>query len=147
MSGAPCSVRRAEARDAEALADLAGQLGYAGAAPDVARRLAALRERADHEVLVAEVGGRVAGWAHVNAHPTLVGEEDTVVAGLVVDAAHRGQGVGRALMAAAEDWARARGHAQVVLRSRMERAGAAHEFYKSLGYEITKTQAHFRRRL
>jgi GNAT superfamily N-acetyltransferase len=64
------------------------------------------------------------------------------VTGLVVDDAHRGTGVGRMLMARAEQWALDRGCHLVHLRTNVKRAGA-HAFYERLGYRHTKTQKTF----
>jgi len=58
----------------------------------------------------------------------------------------RGRGVGRALVSAAEDWARERGYTMVSVRSNVIRRDA-HEFYKGLGYEPTKSQFKFRKKL
>ena len=55
---------------------------------------------------------------------------------LVVGSAHRGLGVGRALISAAEDWARERGARNVMLTTHKLRCGA-HRFYRSVGYEAT----------
>ena len=47
----------------------------------------------------------------------------------------RGQGVGRALMTAAEDWLKAQGSPQIHLMVRGDNA-AARGFYDALGYEL-----------
>jgi GNAT superfamily N-acetyltransferase len=49
---------------------------------------------------------------------------------LVVDADHRGGGIGRRLMAFAEDWAKARSLVSIFLDSRPE----VLNFYSALGY-------------
>ena len=59
---------------------------------------------------------------------------------LVVDQRTRRTGVGRALMARAEDWSREQGAAQVALAT--SRAG---DFYRALGYE--DAALYFRKRL
>lgn len=48
----------------------------------------------------------------------------------------RGRGLGRALVAAVEDWARAQGHARVFLNV-MDGNAAARALYDSCGYEST----------
>ena len=68
------------------------------------------------------------------------------IAGLVVDAQVRRGGVGRALVAAAEAWARQAGVDDVILRSNVARS-EAHAFYPSLGYTLIKTQHAYAKRL
>jgi len=64
------------------------------------------------------------------------------VMGLVVAEPWHGRGVGRHLMAAAEQSARAAGVGSVRLRSGIHREGA-HAFYLGLGYREQKRQAVF----
>lgn len=54
---------------------------------------------------------------------------------LATDPARRGQGIGRALMAAAEDWLRARDCPKIQLMVRGDNA-AAQGFYAALGYDV-----------
>ena len=54
----------------------------------------------------------------------------------VVASEHRGRGVGRALISAAEGWARQRWAGDVMLTTHKRRTGA-HRFYRSMGYEAT----------
>jgi DNA invertase Pin-like site-specific DNA recombinase len=54
----------------------------------------------------------------------------------VVGPEHRGRGVGRALISAAEDWARQRGARDNMLTTH-KRSSDAHRFYRSVGYEAT----------
>ncbi len=57
----------------------------------------------------------------------------------MVDGAHRGRGAGRMLVAAVEDWARARRLRTLKVRSSVARA-EPHPFYRRLGFARTKTQ-------
>ena len=139
-------VRLAAAAEAPALAGLCAQLGYPSTAEQVADRLAGILPRPDHAVFVAEVGGQVGGWVHVFVCRMLEAEAFAEVGGLVVDETHRGTGLGRALMDAAETWSRGRGMFEVRLRSNVVREGA-HRFYESLGYARVKSQHTFYKRL
>jgi GNAT superfamily N-acetyltransferase len=65
---------------------------------------------------------------------------------IIVDAAQRGRGIGKILMAAAEDWAVQRGYQSVFLYSKAVRTDA-HTFYHALGYELVATSHSFRRTL
>ncbi|HEX2642580.1 MAG TPA: GNAT family N-acetyltransferase [Thermoanaerobaculia bacterium] len=136
-------IRPADSADAPSLAALSGQLGYPSTPAQIAARLAVLAETAD-AVRVAEVDGQVAGWIHVGSHRPLESEPSAEISGLVVDEAHRGQGIGRLLVEAALAWARERGYAGIRVRSNVVRADA-HRFYEGLGFQRVKTQVTFTR--
>ena len=84
--------------------------------------------------LVAEIDGAVAGFASVHMdqqlhHASLVGELQE----LIVDETVRGRGIGAALLAAAQDAARAAGCSHMELNSGFARS-AAHAFYERHGW-------------
>ena len=64
--------------------------------------------------------------------------------GIAVSSACRRQGVGSALLAAGEEWARSMGAVAVRLVSGESRKGA-HAFYQSLGYRGNKLQRNFKK--
>jgi ribosomal protein S18 acetylase RimI-like enzyme len=136
----PVVIRRAAPADAARLAELSGELGYPAAAETLAGRLSRLLARPADVVLVAEVAGEVAGWIHGSEQHFLESGSRCELLGLVVDAQHRGQGVGRRLVAAVEAWASGRGLDLVAVRSNVA-------FYERLGYARVKTQHAYRKRL
>ena len=131
------SVREARPDDASALADLVTQLGYPSRAAQVASRLTALLS-ADQGLLVAEVGGAVVGVVHVDRWAALVLDDAAEIGALVVDNQWRGQGIGRALLQAAEEWAAQRGCSTLHVRTNIVRQ-RAHEFYFHNGFRHVKT--------
>jgi GNAT superfamily N-acetyltransferase len=139
-------IRPMEARDAADVAALSGELGYPAAEADVAERWRVLEGREDHAVLVAEQDDRIAGWIHVHDDWTLEAGRAAELMGLVVGTRHRGAGIGHALVAEAERWARTRGCARLRVRSNVVRT-RAHRFYDTLGYERVKTQQVFDKRV
>jgi GNAT superfamily N-acetyltransferase len=140
------SLRPAALADADAIAALSGQLGYP-VQPEVVRaRLGLVLPREDQAVLVARDGDRILGWIHGADQLLVESERRCEIMGLVVDATVRRGGVGRALVAAIERWAAARGLALVSVRSAVHRA-ESHPFYERLGYERVKTQHVYRKRL
>ena len=142
-------IRPATDADFDALLELdwSSAVYHAGLDPEVYRVpdqdavAAFLRRRlADpgREVLVAEVAGTVVGMVDV----TMAEEPDpgsilspvpTADLGISVLEGWRRRGIGRALMAAAEQSARRRGARQVVLDMSSANADAL-RFYRSLGY-------------
>ena len=102
-------------------------------------RLGDIAARGDHVVAVAEHDGVVVGWIHAAVQRTLEAGDRAEILGLVVDAAHRRGGVGRALVKAAEAWASHRGLPAIAVRSNVVRA-EAHPFYEGRAYRRVKTQ-------
>ena len=140
-------IRPAEGTDAVRLAELSGALGYPVAPEIMAARLGRVLRRAEDVVFVAEAtAGRVTGWLHGAEQELLESGRRCEILGLVVDAEHRGHGIGRLLVAAVETWARARGLELVTVRSNVTRS-ESHPFYQRLGYVNVKTQHAYRKRM
>ena len=127
-------IREAREEDADDLVRLIGQLQFDVDRSGVIERLRALAE-AREPVLVAETRDGLAGmldW-HVMTtvhRPRPVGRIVT----LVVDQPRRGQGIGSALVSAAEARMRARGCEKMEVTSNLA-LGRAHAFYEGLGLE------------
>lgn len=140
-------VRPAVAADAPRLAALLGQLGTPCKIDAARGRLASAVASPSRAVLVAERRGEVVGYLELRQIPSLMlGEAEAELLSLVVDEAARRSGVGRALMAAAEEWTRARGCPLLRLRTNVSRP-EAHAFYERLGYALLKTQHVYRKEL
>ena len=134
--------------DAAAVADLSTQLGYPTRPEEALARLRDLAGRSDDAVLVAEEEGtgRVIGWIHVCGVRRVESPPCAEIAGLVVDAAQRGQGTGAALVEAAAAWAGAHGYSTLRVRSNTVRE-RTHAFYERQGFARTKTQVVLAREL
>jgi GNAT superfamily N-acetyltransferase len=133
-------IRAALQDDAASIAALSAQLGYPASQEAMEKRLQGVLGDEGHAVFVVEAQDcEVLGWVHVSERPILLTGLQAAIGGLVVDQAYRRRGIGRRLMAEAEEWARARGCTEVKLRSNIERE-AAHLFYQGIGYSHTKTQ-------
>jgi GNAT superfamily N-acetyltransferase len=130
-------LRNARLDDAAALADLLTQLGYPSQPEQVVARLTALLP-ADQGLLVAEVNGAVVGMVHVNRWANLVVDDTAEIVAFIVGDLWRSQGIGHALLEAAEDWARQRGCSTLQVRTNIVRQ-RAHEFYFQNGFRQVKT--------
>ena len=140
------TIRPARPGDAAELARLSTQLGYPMSAPVAAAQLAEVTGREDHALLVAEAPDGLAGWIQVSVSRIFETPSAAEIAGLIVDEARRGAGVGPRLLRAAEDWARSRGCRAVRVRSNVVRQ-RAHAFYEREGYGKVKVQQVFEKPL
>jgi len=144
MTEVAVDIRPARPSDREALWPLLGALAITFQPERVAfdAGFDALLTEPDTLVLVAQVPEfGVVGYLVAYSQMTLLANGPAVWVGeLIVDHHARRAGVGRALMARAEDWSRAQGAAQVALAT--SRAG---DFYRALGYE--DAALYFRKRL
>jgi len=137
-------IREITLADAPAAAELSGELGYPASPEVMQQRIAALS--ADHAVYVASLAGEVAGWIDVSVTHHLQSDPRAEIGGLVVSSKLRSRGIGRVLVARAEQWALERGLNSVVVRSQIAREDA-HSFYLREGYARTKTSAVFTKQL
>lgn len=139
-------VRPASFDDVERLADLATQLGYPASSEHVAAVLRAVSRDGDREVLVAESGGQVVGYAEVGLEDGLATDGAAQLRSLVFDERFRSRGIGARLVSECEAWSRARGRDVLRLRSNAKRHDA-HRFYERLGFVTTKTSLVFSKSL
>lgn len=129
-------LRPACPEDATELAGLLVELGYPSSPESIARRIAAFRDFPGTAILVASVDDRLVGVVSAHCVPSLISDAALGrITALVVSTAARGQGIGRRLVAAAEDFARQQGCERIELTSGDHRPGA-HAFYERLGYAV-----------
>jgi len=138
-------VRPMTLSDSREVASLSNQLGYPSTASDIAKRLGIMTQGAHFGAFVAEAtDGGIAGWIQVFSVRFLQEDAFAEISRLVVDANSRGQGVGKALLEAAEKWARENGYTGIYVRSNTKRAEAP-PFYEGMGYNRVKTQYVFQK--
>ncbi|MGI6208476.1 MAG: GNAT family N-acetyltransferase [Anaerolineae bacterium] len=148
------TVRPATSQDLEAILELYRQVDdmHLEIASDTYRRperpirtpewIAELIADPQALLVVAEVGGTVVGFleaalGEAKPLPFLVQKRFVTVNNLMVDAASRRLGVGRALMAAAQDWVRTQGTQELRLTVYDGNPGAM-AFYQALGFTPVK---------
>lgn len=112
----------------------------------MAKRIEQLQHATRHAVYVACLAEAVIGWMDISIGQHLQSEPYCEIGGLVVSNSFRGSGIGRQLVAKAEQWAKEQGVSNMLVRSRVTRE-AAHRFYLREGYTQTKTSAVFSKTL
>ncbi len=140
-------IRLARLGDAAEIAELSGQLGYPASVDEMSARLARLLPDPDYFIAVADgPPGSLLGWIGAEYRILLELGEEIEIVGLVVRQGTRRTGVGKALLAAAEAWARGRGLDSIRVRSNVARSDS-HPFYERMGYARVKTQHCYRKGL
>lgn len=119
-------------------------LGYDFPLDKTAKRLEMILGSNKDKIFVAEYGGKVIGYIHACDYDVIYGPSMKNILGLAVDSHYRKLGAGKALLTAAENWAKETGSAGVRLCSGAQRKGA-HEFYKKCGYICSKEQLNFKK--
>jgi GNAT superfamily N-acetyltransferase len=138
-------IRSAKIGDVQSMVRLSDQLGYIVEERQLRRQLSNILPRNDHAIFIAvNPDDHVIGWLHIFERPLLIQATDAELGGLVVDELVRGQGIGQALLGAAEHWVRERGLTHLTLRSNTTRT-AAHAFYQALDYKLVKTSNTFKK--
>ena len=139
--------RSPTAGDENRLGELCVELGYPSSGEAVARRLNDFLGHDDHLVLVAiNADDKPIGWIHAVVAHRIESDAFVELGGLVVSESQRGRGIGTALLAKAEQWARKRGAKVIRVRSNVVRE-RAQVFYLETGYKQTKTTHVFQKNL
>jgi hypothetical protein len=79
----PVLIRAAKLADAERLAQLCQQLGYASTPLQIQQRLNMVLLHSDHQVYVAQHDDSVVGWIHGHRCELLIAPTQLVILGLV----------------------------------------------------------------
>jgi len=136
-------IGNARITDSAALAELAGELGYPAAVQQTANRLRSILNSKEHGVLIAAIpAGPVVGWIHVFISRRIESDPFAEIGGFVVAGTHRGTGIGRKLLLAAEQWAAEQNITKIRIRSRTNR-NDSHSIFQHLGYLKSKEQLVF----
>lgn len=143
MAQSPLTIRECRVSDYERIHEInKNDLGYDYPPESTKARLESILSRPADKIFVACDGGFVAGYLHAADYECTYAPPLKNIMSFAIDASYRGKGVGRALLQAAESWARESGCEGVRVVSRESR-GPAHAFYMHCGYELRKTQKNF----
>lgn len=121
-------------------------LGYDYPPDKTKENLSEFVKRAEHIILVYTVYSRAVGYIHIQEYQTIYSDKYYNCLGLAVLDEYKRQGIGKALLAEAEKQAKVNGAVGIRINSGASRV-SAHEFYKTCGYEDTKTQKNFKKKL
>jgi GNAT superfamily N-acetyltransferase len=127
-------IRDAKPSDAPRLVELIIELGHEITEKQVRKNLAALKKSGETP-LVATLDKKLVGMCGISRRvvihrPAPLGR----ITALIVSKEAQGEGIGRMLVGAAEEWMRKKGCKLVEVTSNDRRA-AAHAFYRHMGYE------------
>jgi GNAT superfamily N-acetyltransferase len=131
----PVATRPASVADAPAIAGLLEELGYPTDSASAAARIAGFADDSGSTVVIAARAGVVCGLATVHLIPLF--HRDGALARItsfVVERSAQRSGVGSALLAACEAYARSHGAGRIEVTSGDRRA-EAHAFYEARGFE------------
>jgi len=137
-------IRKATEADIPALVSLSHQLGYPVSAEECLQNLLLLMENPHEAVLVAATGENVVGWMGIVGTQHLCAGPSCQVSGLVIDEKMRGRGIGKLMLAAAEQWAQENGFNRMKVYCNTRRK-EAHAFYSASGFTEQKEQKVFTR--
>lgn len=138
-------IRECALKDCESIYLLnKNDLGYDFPIEKTAKRLEMILKSESDKIFVAECDGKVIGYIHACDYDVIYAPSMKNILGLAVNSDYRMLGAGKALLTAAENWARETGCEGIRLCSGAQRKGA-HEFYKKCGYICSKEQLNFKK--
>ena len=118
------------------------ELGYDVNLDIVKKQIRKLTNDNKHNIIIGfenEQTRKIIGFVHAELYESLYMDTGLNILGLAVDSNFQGQGIGKKLMSAIEDYALKNNISYVRLNSNIRRI-EAHKFYESIGYVCDKTQ-------
>lgn len=118
------------------------ELGYDVDLDIVKKQIEKLTNDNKHNIIIGfenEQTRKIVGFVHAELYESLYMDTGLNILGLAVDSNFQGQGIGKKLMSAIEDYALKNNISFIRLNSNVRRV-VAHKFYESIGYICDKTQ-------
>ena len=141
MNSKSFTIRPANKNDIAALAGLMTALGYPTTNEEMSTRFETIEREPGYRTFVAAVDEEVVGMA--GACKSFYFEQNGCyvrLSALVTGEEHRNKGIGKALVAAVEDWARTINASSLILNcGNREERKAAHAFYVRNGFQPRST--------
>lgn len=120
------------------------EMGYDYPPEETRKKLEAVILSQSDKIFVAVCEDKVIGYIHVNDYDVIYAPHMKNVMGIAVGREYKRMGVGSALIAKAEEWAKETGASGIRLVSGESRE-IAHKFYRSQGYVGEKKQINFKK--
>ena len=140
-----CEIRECVPADAELIYELnQSEMGYDYSLEETQQNIKELLQSAHDKIYVAVVDSLVVGYVHANDYKLIYAPPMKNIMGIAVSSKCKRMGIGKALLAAAEAWARAGGAKGVRLVSGATRK-EAHAFYERCGYSGGKHQLNYKK--
>ena len=140
-------IRECRMEDAAAIQELnRTEMGYDYPPDQTKAKLQSILTNGHDKIFVAADQDRVVGYIHANDYDVIYAPHMKNIMGIAVSGDYKKMGIGKAMMAAVEAWAKETGASAVRLGSGAERTGA-HEFYRRCGYAGDKQQINFKKHL
>ena len=139
------TIREAIIADAEALSELnAIEMGYEYSPEETAIKLRAALSRETDRIYVAICDEKVVGYIHACDYDLLFLPSMKNILALAVFSEYCGNGIGSALMARVENWAKSTDACGIRLVSGESRV-IAHIFYEKCGFTSDKMQKNYKK--
>ena len=129
-----------DAKEIQKISDY--ELGYDVNLDIVKKQIEKLTKDNNHHIIIGfenEQTRKIIGFVHAEFYESIYMDTGLNILGLAVDSNFQGQGIGKKLMSAIEDYALKNNISFIRLNSNVRRT-EAHKFYESIGYVCDKTQ-------
>jgi len=140
------TIRKMSEHDLIEVGNLCEQLGYPVAALTLTERFKKLSELNKHQMFVSTSENKIAGFIHFELIEDLLEEDMVEVRAICVDQAFKGEGHGKLLMKAAENWSKELGIRSLFLSCHIVR-NEAQKFYESNDFRLDRTSHFYRKSL
>lgn len=138
-------IRKCTSEDADQIYELnRNEMGYDYPIAETRRQIKKLLSSKHDMIYVVVLEGSVVGYVHANDYNLIYAPPMKNIMGIAVSSKCKRAGIGKALLAAVEKWAKADGAKGVRLVSGMTRK-EAHAFYEQCGYSGGKQQLNFKK--
>ncbi len=137
------TIRKAVPDDAASIAKLnSNEFGYEYPVSKTKSQLTRILEKPSDRIFVICIDAEAVGYVHACDYEGTYFDPQKNIMAIAISSSHRGEGLGRMLLEAVEDWAKLDGCSGVRLVSGMNREGA-HAFYECCGYKLRKVQKNY----